>query len=64
MSKKQELIDLVVIRMMNTATRVDLQFQRLPTPEEFAIDIVEFLYGVADIDAKKDEPKEEEIQEE
>ena len=48
MNRKKKLIEMVTLRLMNTAMRIDLESQRLPTPQEFATDVVEFLYGIKD----------------
>ena len=54
MSRRDKLIKVIKLRIMNTATRVDLTHQRLPTPQEFAEDVVDFLYGLSDEETTKE----------
>ena len=61
MNRKEKLIELVTMRLMTTSSRIDIEHQRLPNPQEFAIDIVEFFYGIADKDVKEEEKKKEKI---
>ena len=53
-SSRDTLIELVTQLILKTALRVDLEHQRLPQPAEFATDIVNYLYGVADAESKKE----------
>ena len=47
MNRKQQIVKAVANQLKKTAGMMDILHQRLPTPEEFAVDVVDFLYGVA-----------------
>ena len=53
MSRRDKLVQLVTEVMLKTASRYDILHQRLPKPGEFAEDVVDYLYGVANAEEKE-----------
>ena len=44
---KEQMVQQVERIIATTAMRIDLEYQRLPTPNEFAKDIVDYFYEAA-----------------
>jgi hypothetical protein len=52
--QREKMINAVTAVIQSTAVRIDLADHRLPSPNEFAVDIVDFFYTLAQEDTSAD----------